>query len=54
VTKYLKRHNLKVERFILAHGFSTWPLGSIFSGPVVRQSIMAVYLMAFRKQREGE
>jgi hypothetical protein len=43
VTKHLKKINLNKERFILGYGitgFSPWSLGSIVSGPVVRQSIM--------------
>jgi hypothetical protein len=29
------------ERFISAHGFSPWLVGSIISGPVVKQNILA-------------
>jgi hypothetical protein len=43
VTKYLRGINLQEKRFILAHGFrdfSSWVVGSIVSGPGVRQSIV--------------
>jgi hypothetical protein len=35
--------SLKLERLIFAHGsraFRSWSLGSVISGPVVRQNIM--------------
>jgi hypothetical protein len=47
--------NLKEERFSLAcgfRGFSTWSLGSVFSGPVGRQNIMAGFTWQRRQQGE--
>jgi hypothetical protein len=35
-----ERNNLKEERFMLVHGFSSWSFGIIVSGLVVRESIM--------------
>jgi hypothetical protein len=43
VTKYLRKINLKEERFILVHGFrgfSVWSVDPIVSRPLTRQNIV--------------
>jgi hypothetical protein len=44
VSKYLRKINLKDERFNLAHSFRSlrpWSLGPVAFGPMVKQNVMA-------------